>query len=312
MKIVFLDSYSVGDTSLEAIAKCGELLCFDDTTPEQVVERAADAEVVIVNKVKIMQKEIDQLPKLSLICVAATGTNNVDLQHALERGITVKNVPAYSTQSVAEATFAMTLALLRHVVYYDRYVKDGDYASSGRCFNVTRSISEIKGKQWGVVALGNIGKRVAEIATAFGANVSYYSTSGQNHNDNYPSLSLDELLANSDIISIHAPLNQATQKLITYQQLSLMKPTSILVNVGRGGIICEEGLAKALNDNLIAGAGVDVFEQEPLCADNPLLHIQNPDKLIMAPHCAWSSAQARERLVATIACNISDHYSIIK
>ncbi|CDN30971.1 D-3-phosphoglycerate dehydrogenase [Mucinivorans hirudinis] len=307
MKIVFLDSYSVGDADLTPIKQLGDYTEYENTQPEDVVARCADADVVITNKVRIFRAQIDSLPKLRLICVAATGTNNVDSAYAVSKGILVKNVPAYSTQSVAEATFSLVLALLRGTIFYDNYVKGGSYAVSGRCFNLHYPISQISGKRWGVIGLGNIGRRVAEFATAFGADVIYYSTSGKNNSTEYTSVSLDELLEESDIVSIHSPLNEQTENLLDMYQLQKMKRSAILVNVGRGKIINEEALAKALDEGLIAGAGLDVFEYEPINEDNPLLRLKHPDRLIVAPHCAWSSAEARKELVWVIARNISEN-----
>lgn len=303
-KIVFLDAYSIGETPLDSIAALGSLASYADTAPSEVVERCANAQVVITNKVKLMRDQIDALPELKLICVAATGTNNVDVEYARSKGIEVKNVAGYSTASVAEATFSFVLALLRQIPYYNDFVQSGKYAVGTRCFNLDRSITEISGKRWGVIALGAIGRRVAQIATVFGAEVVYYSTSGKNMQGDYPCLSLDELLKTSDIVTIHAPLNDATRGLIGARELSLIKRTSILVNVGRGGIVDEAALAAALDGGVIAGAALDVFESEPIKSDNPLLNLKDQYKLIVAPHCGWSSEEARATLVAAIAENI--------
>lgn len=305
MKIVFLDSYSLGHTDLSGIKSLGEFIEYADTPSSLVVERSQGADVIITNKVKVMASEIDQLPDLKLICVAATGVNNVDVDYASSKGIEVRNVPAYSTESVAEATFAMVLGLLRNVVYYDHYVKSGVYSNSSRCFNLDMPISEIKGKKWGIIAMGNIGRRVAELAKVFGAEVIYYSTSGKNMGvAGYESVSLDVLLRESDIITIHAPLNDSTRGLIAMPQFEMMKSSAIVVNLGRGGIIVEKDLAEALNSEKICAAALDVFVNEPLEVDSPILSVQNPDKLILAPHCGWASAEAREVLVEVLVKNI--------
>ena len=306
MKIVFLDTYPMGEVSLAPIEALGDYTAYDNTLPSQVVERCAHADVVIVNKVKLMRPEIDALPHLKLICVSATGINNVDTEYAKEKGIPVKNVAGYSTESVTEATFGMTLALLRNVVYYDRYVKDGSYAASGLIFNMQRSVSEIKGKTWGIIGLGTIGRRVATVAEAFGAHVVYHSTSGTRRQESYPELSFEQLLAETDILSIHSPLNEKTKGLIGAKEFRQMKPTAILINVARGGIVDEAALAQALNCGDIAGAGLDVFEQEPILPDNPLLKINDPDRLVLAPHSAWTSFEAREQLVEGVAQNIRE------
>lgn len=310
MKIVYLDTYPLGEVSLDPIARLGDFTAYHTTTPDQVIERVQDAEVVIVNKVKLMKAAIDRLPKLKLICVSATGVNNVDTEYAESKGIPVKNVPAYSTESVAEATFGLVLALLRNVVYYDRYVKEGAYSASALAFNMGRPVSEIKGKIWGIVGMGAIGRRVAAVAEAFGANVIHYSTSGRKSDTHYIQKGLHQLLQESDIVSIHAPLTPQTENLIGYQALKQMKKTAILVNVARGGIIHEEDLAKALNEDLIAGAGLDVFAREPLEANSPLLRIKDKDKLVLAPHSAWTSIEARRVLIDVVAQNINDFYGI--
>lgn len=311
IKIVFLDSYSIAQTDLGVIKALGQYTSYDCSGQDQVVERAKDADVIITNKVKVMEEQMKQLPNLKLICVAATGVNNVDTQYAAAHGIEVRNVPAYSTESVAEATLSMVLALLRNVVYYDRYVKGGAYAKSGQCFNLDASVSEIKGKRWGIIAMGNIGQRVAQIASVMGAEVVYYSTSGKNNNapGGYESVSLEELLRTSDIVSIHAPLNEATQGLLGYEQFKMMKSTAIVINVGRGGILVEKDLAAALDQELIAGAGLDVFVNEPIEPENQLLKIKNSDRLVLAPHCGWSSQEARDVLVRKIAENISTFFN---
>lgn len=304
--IVILDAYSLGDTPLDQIQKLGTLKSFSQTTPSQTIERSKEAQIIITNKVKILKPEIDSLPNLQLICVAATGVNNIEVDYALSKGIQVKNVPAYSTQSVAEATFAMTLALLRQLPYYNNYVHSKQYSLSGSCFHLERGITEINGKTWGIIAMGNIGQRVAQIATAFGAKVQYYSTSGKNLEQPYPSTSLDELLKTSDIISIHAPLNHSTENLISDQEFDKIKPSAILINVGRGGIVDQTALAKALNQNKIAGAALDVFKNEPLEIQSPLLSLDDPYKLIVAPHSGWSSEEARKTMVSIIANNIKE------
>lgn len=303
--IVFLDSYSVAGTSLAEIKQYGTLTLYDDTAPEDIVARCQDAEIVITNKVELRREEIESLPNLKLICVAATGVNNVDVDYARSHGVEVKNVAAYSTQSVAESTIAMVLALLRHVPFYNDFVHSGNYSKGGRCFNLDRGTSEILGKKWGIIAMGAIGQRVAGFATAFGAQVCYHSTSGKSKITEFPALSLEELLASCDIVSIHAPLTDTTEGLIGARELSMMKSSALLVNVGRGGIVDEKALAVALDEGVIAGAALDVFVNEPLEPNSPLLLLEDPYNLILAPHCGWSSAQAREVLIKGVAQNIA-------
>jgi len=304
MKITFLDTYSIGNADLTALSKLGEFSRYETTLPEQVVERCIDADVVITNKVKLLRDELEALPNLRLICIAATGMNNVDLEFAAQKGIIVKNVADYSTNSVAELTFAMALNLIHHLPYYDHYVKWGAYSESRLFTHHARPFSELRGKKWGIIGMGNIGKRVAEIATVFGAEVAYYSTSGKNLDAGYPHMGLDDLLRNCQIVSIHAPLYEMTQNLLNYENLCLMQPEAFLINVGRGGIVNEVDLARALGENRLAGAGVDVFSQEPPTMDNPLLAKDIADKLLLTPHLAWASKEARQRLVDNIVEHI--------
>lgn len=305
MKIVFLDSSTLGtDVSLSPIEALGQLKCFPSTLPEEVIGRVKDAEVVIVNKVVIDKKVIDAAHNLRLICVAATGTNNVDTTYANSKGISVKNAVAYSTESVAQITFSHILGLICKLEYFDNAVKSGEYSKSVHFTNTERTFFELKGKNFGIIGMGAIGKRVAEIASLFGSKVSYYSTNGVAHCKDYPSVTLDELLAKSDIISVHAPLNEKTKNLISLEQLKKMDPNAIIVNMGRGGIINEEDLAKALNLDLIAGAAVDVYVQEPIPSDHPYLKIKNREKIIFSPHIGWASKEARKLLVEMIAANI--------
>jgi len=310
MKIVFLDACSVGNSDTSAIAALGEYICYNDTTPEQTVERCIDADVIISNKVKLLRPELDALPQLKLICIAATGINNVDLNAAAEKGIPVKNVADYSTDSVAQLTFMLALNLIHQTGYQDNYVKSGQYSHSGLFTNYERPFFELKGKQWGIIGMGHIGRRVAAIATTFGAHVSYFSTSGKNLKAGYPLKKLDDLLSESDLVSIHAPLNEQTRFLINYEKLCLMKPTAFIINVGRGKIIKETDLVRVLRENKLAGAGLDVYEKEPLPAGNQLLSADISDKLILTPHIAWASVEARQRLVNTIAQHIRDFYTI--
>jgi len=301
--IVFLDEYSLGGSDLTSIKQLGNYTGYDFTTPEQVVERCREAEIVITNKVVLDAVILRQLPRLRLVCIAATGMNNVDLETAATLGIEVRNAVGYSTQSVAETTIGAALALLREVAYYNDYFHSGRY-SAGRMFCFDRPIAQIRGKHWGIVGLGNIGHEVARLATAFGSEVRYYSTSGVARNEDSPAVVLDELLAWADILSIHCPLNEHTRKLVGSRELARMKSSAIIINVARGGIIDEQALADALNDNTIRGAALDVFSSEPLPASSPLLHLRDSYKLLASPHNAWATVEAMERLVASIADNI--------
>ena len=295
----------MGDVSFAPIQQYGELVCYDRSTPEEALARVGDCEVLIINKVKVTPELIDAAPKLRLICEAATGVNNIDLAYAAQKGIPVRNAVGYSTDSVVQATFMHILSLVGNAPYFDKVVKSGEYSAKGLFTDVSVNWWELAGKTIGIIGLGNIGSRVAKVAEAFGMKVCYYSTSGTSHCKDYPSLPLDELMATSDVISIHAPLNERTDGLIGERELQLMKRSAIIVNMGRGGIVNETALAKAIDEELIAGAALDVFVAEPLPQDNPLLHTRHPERLRLAPHVAWASTQARERLVGMIADNIS-------
>ena len=305
MKIVFLDAKTVGeDIDLSIFKDFGEFIAYPTTEKNQTIERVKDADIVITNKVVINKDVIENAPNLKLICVAATGYNNIDVKTAREKGIAITNVAGYSTESVVQHTFAMLFYLLEHLKYYDEYVKSGEYAKSDIFTHLDKPFWEINGKTWGIIGLGTIGRRVGEIAESFGANVIYSSTSGVKRKEKYPEYSLNELLKISDIVSIHAPLNERTKNLITYEKIKLMKPSAILLNLGRGGIVNEKDLAKALDERLISGAGLDVLEKEPINPDNPLLKIKNKDRLFITPHIAWTSIEARKRLIKEIYENI--------
>ena len=302
-KIVFLDEYSIAGRSLEKITSQGEYLAYENTKKEDVVERLKGADIAITNKVVIDGEAMRQLPDLKLICIAATGMNNVDLEAAKELGIEVKNAVGYSTISVAETTITSALALARNVVYFNEYFHDGRYAKADRAFCYDRHTFQISGKKWGIVGMGNIGREVARLASAFGCEVCYYSTSGVKREEQYPAMELDELLKWSDIVSVHSPLNERTRGLIGREQLQLMKPSAIIINVARGGIIDEAALAEALDNEWIAAAALDVFSVEPL-RESPLYNIKDKYRLLASPHNAWSAAEAIDRLIECVAENI--------
>ena len=306
MKIIFLDEYSVCGRDLSSIKRWGDYTGYETTSPEEVLEKSKDAEIIISNKVVLDAKTIASLPHLRLICVAATGMNNIDLNAAAEHGVEVRNAVGYSTYAVAETTLSSALALLREVTYYDNYFKSGAYASSERIFNFDRPTAQLRGKRWGIIGMGNIGREVARLAEAFGCEVSYYSTSGVERKEAYPSLELEELLRSSDVVSIHCPLNDRTRSLIGAEQLALMKPSAILINVARGGIVDETALADALNEGRLRGAALDVFTSEPL-RESPLYTLRDPYRLLASPHNAWSPVEAIDRLIGCIEQNIADY-----
>lgn len=309
-KIVFLDSATVGQVeNLELLPSLGEFNEYQLTLPEQRIERIADNEIVITNKVIIDKEIIDSCPSLKLICIAATGTNNVDLEYAKLKGIQVKNVAGYSTESVAQSAFSMLFHLLHQNTYFDNYVKDGEYQKSPIFTHHGRKFWELKGKFFGIIGLGTIGKRVAEIANVFGATVIYHSTSGKNLANEYKHHALKELLSLADIVSIHCPLNEKTLNLINIEELKLMKSTAYLLNLGRGGIVNESALVEALDSNLIAGAAIDVLTKEPITAENPLLTTKRSQNLFVTPHIAWASIESRSLLIEKIIENIKLYQS---
>jgi lactate dehydrogenase-like 2-hydroxyacid dehydrogenase len=253
MNIVFLDEYSLGGIDLSRIKQLGNYTGYEKTTPGEIAERCIDADIVITNKVPLRAEAIKVLPQLKLICIAATGMNNVDLEAAAERGIEVRNAVGYSTHAVTETTIGAAIALLRQSIYYDRYVKSGEYAASDAPFHFGRPLHQLYGKRWGIIGLGAIGHKVAEVAAALGCQIAYTSTSGVERQEPYPAMPLDELLRWSDIVSIHAPLNDRTRGLVGARELALMKPSALLINVARGGIVDEQALADALDNKRLAG-----------------------------------------------------------
>ena len=309
MKIVVLDAKTLGDDlDISALVDIGDVLAHQTTKPEETASRIQDADIVITNKVVITAEIMDAAPDLKLICIAATGMNNIDLEYAASKGIAVKNVAGYSTNSVVQHTFAITLYLLEKLAYYDHNVKSGEWGRSGLFTNVSRPFSEISGKKWGIIGLGAIGHEVARVANSFGADIYYYSTSGKNLKHAYPHLDLESILKECDIISIHAPLNDETYDLINENNLHLIKEDAILLNLGRGGIVNETDLAFEL-DRRCFYAGLDVLTKEPINASNPLMHLKHPERLVITPHIAWASIEARQKLFEGILHNIQTFLS---
>lgn len=311
MKIVFLDVKTIGeDIDLSGFDGLGEVVKYPFSTPEEALERTADADVIVLNKVEINEKSIGNAKNLKLVCVTATGTNNLDKEYLAERGIEWRNVAGYSTESVAQHTFSLLFYLLEKMRYYDDYVKSERYIGDTTFTHFANVFHEIAGKTWGIVGLGNIGRRVAEIAKLFGCRVIYYSTSGRNNNPDYERVSFDEILAQSDILSVHAPLDENTKGLFDKVAFGKMKPSSIFINVGRGPIVVEQDLADALNEGVIAAAGLDVLSVEPMAETNPLRHIKDSEKLIITPHIAWASIEARTRLMQIICNQIKEYFGL--
>lgn len=312
LKIVFLDAQTLGsDISLAPVSDLGDYVSYPFTKPEDVLSRIAGFDVVITNKVWMGKEQIDASPALKLICVAATGTNNVDTAYAASKGIPVRNAVDYSTESVTQVTWMHILNLVGKARYFDDYVKDGSYSTSGCFTNATVPFFELRGKTYGTVGLGNIGSRVAGVAEAFGMKVLYYPTSGKPHSDRYEDdTDLDSFLSRCDVVSVHCPLNERTNGLIGYGQLARMKRSAVIVNMGRGGIVVEADLARALDEGLIAGAATDVFTKEPLPSGHPYLKMQHPERLLLTPHIGWASREARICLVDKIAANIKDIFNL--
>jgi glycerate dehydrogenase len=305
MKIVFLDQSTLGDDiSLEQFNQYGDVITYAYTNPSQTLTRVQNIDIVVTNKV-VIDKEIMDNSEIKLICVAATGMNNIDLQYAKTKGIEVRNVAGYSTPSVVQLTFSYLFYFMQKLSYYDNYVKSKQWEKSPIFTNLDVPFDELQNKKWGIIGLGEIGKNVAKIAKSFGCEVSYYSTSGMNNNTNYNKIDLDQLLSQSDIISIHCPLNETTNNLINKTNLTQIKDGAILLNLGRGGIINEEDLANIIDHKKLY-CGLDVLTTEPISKNNPLNNIQNKEQLIITPHIAWASKQSRERLINGIISNIKD------
>ena len=307
MNIVLLDAKTLGeDLDISVLEHFGTVTSYETTSHDETLERIQIADILITNKVVITANMMEEAPKLKLICIAATGMNNVALDAAKFKGIEVKNVAGYSTKSVVQHTFAMALYLLEKMAYYDASVKDGRWTKSELFTDVSRPFYEISGKKWGIIGLGAIGQEVAKIATAFGAEISYHSTSGENLNHAYPHQSLEFLLKDCDIISIHAPLNDNTYNLINENNLPYIKEDAILLNLGRGGTINETDLAFEL-DRRKFYAGLDVLEKEPLALNNRLNEVEHKERLLITPHIAWTSIEARKKLLEGIVKNIQTY-----
>lgn len=311
MKIVFLDVKTIGeDIDLSGYEQLGEVVKYDFSTPEQARERTKDADVIILNKVVINETSIGTAEHLKLVCVTATGTNNLDKEYLAERGIEWRNVAGYSTETVTQHTFALLFYLLEKLKYYDDYVKSEKYIGDTTFTHFSNVFHELCGKTWGIVGLGNIGQKVADVAKVFGCRVIYYSTSGKNNRDGYERVDFDTLLKESDVISVHAPLDENTENLMNREAFQKMKETAIFLNLGRGPIVAEQDLADALEQQEIAAAGLDVLCVEPMSENNPLRKIKDSNRLIITPHIAWASVEARTRLMKTIEGQIREYFNL--
>lgn len=312
MNITFLETKTLGfDMDLTLFQELGEVTCYDITKKEEIAERIKDADVVVVNKLPMTEEVLKNAKQVKLICVTATGTNNIDFNYTNKYNIVVTNVKGYSTPTVVQHTFALFFYLMEHLPYYDNYVKSGLYTKSSIFTHLDQRFYDLSGKTWGIVGLGEIGRGVAKAAEAFGCHVIYYSTSGKNQNPDYKRVSWETLLEQSDVISVHAPLTLETKELFNQEAFEKMKQTAIFLNLGRGPIVDETALAKAIKEKKIAGAGLDVLCVEPMAEDSPLKEIGS-DRLVITPHIAWASVEARERLIHEVYENIAAYQNKIE
>ena len=305
MKIVMLDRNSLGyDMDISIFEKLGTFEAHDVADRESCKNWIKDADAVIFNKTVMDEDMLKDAPSVKLLCVTATGYDNIDIEYAKRRGIAVSNVRNYSTATVAQHTFALALYLLEKISYYDEYVKSGAYSNQLGFSNFDEAYTEVEGKTWGIVGMGNIGKKVAKIAEAFGCRVIFYSASGENNSKEYERVDLDTLLQTSDFLSLHCPLSDKTRNLINKETLSKMKSSAILINVARGPVVNDQDLYDALEEGKIAAAGLDVLSKEPMEKTNPLGKIKDSKKLLITPHMAWASVEARTRCLKEVYNNI--------
>lgn len=310
MKLVFLDKKTIGDDiDFSEFDALGEVASYDFSIPEEVPGRVTDADVLIVNMVPINEYTIRTAKKLKLVCVAATGTDNLDKEYLAGRGIAWRNVAGYSSDSVAQHTFAMLLYLMEHLRYYDDYVRSGQYIGDYMFAHMSTSFHRIAGRTWGIIGLGAIGRKVAEAARAFGADVIYCSVSGAPKQEGYRQVPLEPLLRESDIVSVHVPLNPHTVGLINANEFGLMKPEAIFLNLSRGAVVVETALVEALNTGKIAAAGLDVIQEEPMSAFSPLLGVADKNRLLITPHIGWASVETRMDLLRVVAGQIKQFFA---
>lgn len=299
MKIVILEKDCLGiDVDFSRLYELGEVVSYGATPYELIGERLIDADIALINRCRMEEETLKDVENLKLVCIMGTGTDMIDTEYMKSRNILVSNVRGYSTYSVAQHTFAILFYVLEHLRFFDEYVKEEKYVEGKKQdYTASRQFTQIAGKTFGICGLGAIGKQVAAVATAFGAKVIYYSTSGANTDSTYPQVSFEELLTSSDIISIHAPLTEKSRGLFDEEAFARMKDTAILVNTGRGAIVKEEALAKALLEGQIEAAAIDVLVKEPMEETSPLLKIKDSDRLFITPHIAWAAREARQLVI---------------
>lgn len=305
MNIVVMESRTLGtDADLSGFYPLGDVKIYGKSSPEEDADRIKDADIIVLNKIPVNADLLENAHKLKLICLTATGTNNVDFAYTKKRGIQVVNIRGYSTESVAQHTFAMLFYVYEHLALYDAYVKSGEYSRAETFSFFDYRFNELCGKTWGIIGLGAIGRRVAEIAKAFGCRVIYCSPSGRSYDYGCERKQLAELLSESDIVSIHTPLTEKTFNLISCNEFMMMKKNAVLLNLGRGNIVNEDALFEALENGRIAGAGLDVLSKEPICINNPLMKFKDSGRLLITPHIGWGTAEARQRCVDETVENI--------
>ncbi len=305
MKIVILDRATIGyDIDLYPIEALGETVIYDNIENEKIEEALRNADVCVMNKKVLCENNLKNCEKLKLICLFATGYNNVDVDYCRKKNIKVRNIPGYCTMSVCQHTFALLFSLIESIGYYDDFVKSGKYTLSGQANHLGRPFFEIDGKVWGIIGMGNIGRSVARAAESFGARVQCAFLSGVDRKEDCERVDIETLFRTSDIISIHSPLNDASKNLINENTLRLMKKTAVIINVGRGGIVESFDLVKAVEEGVIAGAAIDVYPDEPIGENDPFMTTKCPEKFIFTPHIAWGSVEARRRCVEKAAENI--------
>ena len=297
-KIVFLELESLGPlVDVSGFEKLGDVRFYKSSTEEEAKERIKDADIVIANKIKFNEDTLKDNSCVKLICLTATGTDNLDKNYLKKRGIIWHNAAGYSTVTVAQHTFALYFYLSEKIRTFDDFVKSGRYCDYPGFTWYGRIMDELYGKTWGIIGLGQIGKRVAQIAEAFGAKVIYYSTSGKNISGDHKRVGFDQILKESDVISVHAPLNDNTRGMMNADAFSKMKKSAYFINVARGGIVNDKDLYEALMNGELKGAALDVLSREPMEKTNPLLQIKDSEKLVITPHIGWASAEARDRLI---------------
>ena len=304
MRIVLLDTATLGeDIDLSPITALGEATVYQNTAPEQGVTRLADAEVAVLNKIKLNESNLSAAKDLRLICVTATGYDNIDIEYCKKRGIAVCNVPGYSTDSVAQITLTMALTLVTQLTEYTSYVNDGSYTASGVANRLTPVYHELSSMTWGILGGGAIGSRVASLAEAFGAKV---LVCRRQKDERYEQVDFDELCRRADILSLHVPLNDGTRNILNAERIASLKQGAIVINVARGAVADEEALVRAIEDGHLSGLGIDVYTKEPFDGEHPYTRILGRPNVCLTPHMAWGSFEARARCVEVVAKNIAE------